>query len=262
MAQDRTYHGLADRRTLLGIPNAMDVLSNLPFLVVGVLGLWRTAGLPSSVSRASWIVFCGGVTLVSAGSAWYHLAPTNSTLLWDRLPIAAAFMGLFSLVVADRVSPRFGQLMLWPAVAAALGAVLWWHFGETRGSGDLRPYVLVQGIPLLLIPLILVLCRKGVLLASYMWCTLAAYGLAKATEGFDHQIFHTTGGLMSGHTIKHLLAALAVLFAIQAFTGRRRGNASPTLPESSGNLIDVLKRPPRCFRKTGHGRGFAHMGAS
>jgi hypothetical protein len=31
---------------------------------------------------------------------------------------------------------------------AGLGSVLWWHEGEVRGHGDLRPYALVQFYPL------------------------------------------------------------------------------------------------------------------
>lgn len=215
--QDPAYHGLADRRTLLGIPNALNVVSNLPFLLVGLYGLAAVRRLPPAVSRAAWLVFCVGVTLVSLGSVWYHLAPSNATLYWDRLPIAVAFMGLFSLVISDRVSARLGRVLLWPAVVAALGAVVWWHVSEGRGAGDLRAYVLVQGVPLLVIPLTLLVGRQGVLAVSLVWGALAAYGLAKLTEGADHPILAATGGLVSGHTLKHLLAAVAVWLAVRAF---------------------------------------------
>ena len=34
--QDLAYHNFADTRALFGLPNAYDVLSNIPFLLVGV----------------------------------------------------------------------------------------------------------------------------------------------------------------------------------------------------------------------------------
>ena len=39
IAQDPTYHQFADQRTLLGIPNFWNVVSNLPFVLVGAMGL-------------------------------------------------------------------------------------------------------------------------------------------------------------------------------------------------------------------------------
>jgi hypothetical protein len=39
IAQDPAYHRLADSRPWLGIPNALNVVSNAAFLLVGALGL-------------------------------------------------------------------------------------------------------------------------------------------------------------------------------------------------------------------------------
>jgi hypothetical protein len=86
--QDPAYHEFVDQRTLHGLPNFWNVVSNLPFVIAGLLGLLLLnrqspveGGLPQLYP--AYRVFFIGVLLTGFGSAWYHLAPTNESLVWD-----------------------------------------------------------------------------------------------------------------------------------------------------------------------------------
>ena len=211
--QDPAYHAFADGRALFGVANFWNVATNAPFLVIGLGGLasWRRSAWP-----LHYLVLCTGVALVSIGSGWYHLAPSNPALVFDRLPMTIAFMALFAAVIADRVYPDGGHRALWPLVAIGIASIGWWHVTEQAGSGDLRFYALVQFLPMLLLPLILVLFREGALESRWLWATFAAYAAAKLAEYFDAGIY-SAGHLLSGHSLKHLLAALAAWCALRAF---------------------------------------------
>jgi hypothetical protein len=222
--QDPSYHLFADHRTILGVPNAFDVLSNLAFAVVGFLGLRSSlsgrAVFRDPRERWPWLVLFIGVTLTCLGSAWYHHAPTNHTLVWDRLPMAIGFMGLFAALISERIDPRVGLLLLGPLVLAGLASVLYWHFTEQAGVGDLRPYYVVQLYPLAVIPLLLLLFPAHCSDSWIYLVALGAYAAAKVTEKADEAIFRV-GGIVSGHTLKHLLAA-AGIGALAVMLGRRR----------------------------------------
>jgi hypothetical protein len=169
--QSAAYHHFADRRFILGVPNFMDVVSNIPFLLVGVAGMAfaadRTEGL-----RAAWLAFFAGVAIVSAGSAYYHVNPNNDTLVWDRLPITLAFIGLLAAVVGESVSERLGKSLLLPAVLLGFFSVFYWHW-----SDDLRLYVWVQLISLLTVPAVIVLFRSRYTHRWVLLVALALYGL-------------------------------------------------------------------------------------
>ncbi len=214
--QDPGYHEFADGSALFGVPNFWNVVTNLPFLFVGVAGFALRSRLRVQTQQVQYVVFCIGVALVGLGSAYYHWAPSTPTLVWDRLPMTVAFMALFSAVIQDRVSERLGRVLLWPLVIAGVASIAWWYWSELTGHGDLRPYAVVQFLPMLLIPLMLLLFRGRGLRGAWLWATLAAYVLAKVAEYFDAAIYGANG-LLSGHSIKHLLAALAVWWAIRAF---------------------------------------------
>lgn len=225
--QDPAYHRFADTRTLLGIPNFWNVASNLPFLLFGPWGLGRVLGGPldalAQAQRPAWIVFFAGATVVGVGSGYYHLHPDNLSLVWDRLPMTLAFMGLFALLVGEHLEVRWGRALLWPLLAAGLASVLWWHWTEARGHGDLRPYAAVQFLPLILIPgLLLAFPRPG---RGPLWCVLALYVLAKALEYWDAPILAAIG-VTGGHALKHVAAA-AGIGVIARWLGRRaaRGEA-------------------------------------
>jgi hypothetical protein len=221
IAQDPGYHDFADARRFLGVANFMDVTTSAAFMVVAVLGSMRIRAVERPLCTA-YRTTCVAVALVSLGSAGYHLAPSNATLVWDRAPIAAGFAAVFSMVLTDRVSPRLGQLLLWPLVLTGVGTVLYWYAGELRGGGDLRAYLLVQSIPMVLIPVMLLMHPASLLEERWLWAMLVAYALAKAAEQHDAAIFARLG-VLSGHSCKHLIAALAVYFALRAATSRRTG---------------------------------------
>lgn len=203
--QDLAYHAFADARPFAGIPNFADVLSNLPFLIVGLFGLTRRPAPPRM--KTGFLVLCSGIALVSLGSACYHLNPTSATLLWDRLPMTVAFMALFSLVLEDRVTE---VKTLVPLAAIGLASAFYWHYTD-----DLRPYILVQFLPIVLMPLILFLYPKKNLDGRALLGAVALYAAAKVFEAYDRRVFETLGAL-SGHSVKHLLAGAATICIISA----------------------------------------------
>ena len=208
ITQWASYHQFADVRAWGLLPHAANVLSNLPFAAVGVWALWRLVGQPGVWA---WRLFAVAVTLTAIGSSVYHWQPDNAGLVIDRLPIAWACATLLCAFLAERVDTRWASARtLVPAVLVSSLAVAWWAVGEARGQGDLRAYVLVQFLPMLLIPAALTLNMQPVsphaLPASAWWTALALYGLAKALEAADHNVLETLG-FVSGHSLKHLLAA-------------------------------------------------------
>lgn len=213
--QDPAYHLFADARRMLGIPNFWNVASNLPFLAAGWLGFARFRRLSRSETAEAYLVMCTAIVLVAFGSAYYHLDPSNSTLLWDRLPITVAFMALFSLLLTERIFRSHYRFVLWILVAAGAAAAIYWYWSETQGHGDLRPYALVQFLPLVLIPLILLMFRQHYLNGRLLIYAIGLYAVAKAFEHWDPEVFSMLGEI-SGHTIKHFAAAFAIVFVIYA----------------------------------------------
>jgi hypothetical protein len=197
IAQDETYHFFADTRTIWGIPNFWNVISNLPFALVGILGLWKLRG---ALDR----VLFSGVLLTFFGSAYYHLAPSDARLVWDRLPMTLVFMALLACVVSPETGSRSSRLLLSLFVACGVASVLWWSFTK-----DLRPYVLVQFGPLI----VLIPALWFVHNARYLVAVLLCYALAKLAEFYDPAIFSDLP--ISGHAAKHVLAALATYFILR-----------------------------------------------
>jgi hypothetical protein len=215
---------MADERTLAGIPNALNVLSNLPFAMVGLMGLalLRTGshGFADPRDRWPYAVLFGGVLLTAIGSSYYHLAPDNARLVWDRLPMTAGFMGLLAAVISERIDRRAGRALLAPLVIAGVGSVIYWYWTELHGAGDLRPYGLVQFGSLAIVALILVLYPAPG--TRYIVGGLVVYLLSKIFELADLQIF-ALGQVVSGHTLKHLVAAVGVwclVLMVQARDGQ------------------------------------------
>ena len=211
LRQDPSYHRMADERTMLGLPNALNVLSNLPFAVVGVFGLVQVFRRGSLLQEERWpyaAVF-GGTLLTAFGSSYYHLAPDNTRLVWDRLPMTIAFMGLVAAVLAERVSVRLSRLLFVPLLVLGASSVAYWHWSEVLGAGDLRPYVLVQFGSLLAIVLLIALFPEGGRGTRFLVAALFAYAAAKALEEADRPIFDLIR-VVSGHSLKHIAAALSV----------------------------------------------------
>lgn len=222
IAQDPTYHDFADRRGLLGIPNFLDITTNLAFLGVGVAGVVLCARQKNPGARWSWMTCFAGVALVCFGSSYYHLAPDNITLVWDRLPMSVGFMALFAALLSEYLNPRLEKILLAPAIVLGLASVMYWHY-----SGDLRLYVLVQFLPLLLIPVLLFLSDGGRKDRSYLLMALVFYVLAKLGEHFDRAVFELTDEIISGHSLKHLLAATALFTVYWMLRRRAPGSALP-----------------------------------
>ncbi|GGB20046.1 membrane protein [Puia dinghuensis] len=228
IAQPLSFHRFADSRTLLGIPNFGNVVSNIPFLVIGIYGLIRVAraSVPAAIRCINLLLFAG-VVLTGLGSAYYHWHPNNDTLVWDRIPMTIVFMSFLSATVAELVSRPLGARLLAPLLAVGAGSVLWWHYTEMMGRGDLRLYFWVQFYPMLAILLLLWLYYTPsikVILPSLIWI-IFWYVIAKVFEQLDYPIYQAIG--MSGHTLKHLAAAVSTGYFVILF---RKKYSSKTYP--------------------------------
>jgi hypothetical protein len=228
IAQDPQYHNLSDRRIIAGIPNFGDVVSNVAFLVVGVLGLLKLVQIREDRSRLilkqeiiPFAVAFAGTALIFAGSAYYHWAPSNETLVWDRLPMTFAIMGIFSMVIAERVSVKVGVALLIPLLALGMASVAYWQVTEQSGHGDLRLYALVQFLPVLLIPLILWLFPARYSGTRYIVEMIGWYAVAKVLEFLDAVIWGWTGGWIAGHSLKHCAAAWGIYALVRYLKHRR-----------------------------------------
>ena len=226
--QDPAYHRFADTRAVGGAANGWAVLSNLPFVLVGLWGLRQVRAAPigpfspfiQAWERWPYALFFAGVALAGAGSAYYHWAPDHARLVWDRLPMTVGFMALLAAILAERVSVTAGIVLLPPLLLAGAGSVGYWYAGELAGAGDLRPYALVQFAPAVLIPMMLWLFPARYTHAGYLVGVLAIYGAAKVFEALDGPIY-SVGHLLSGHTLKHLTAALAAWWLLRGLDTRR-----------------------------------------
>jgi len=219
--QDQRYHEFSDQHTLLGIPNFWNVVSNLPFIAVGAVGLQQFHRHP-----AIFVVFFG-TFLTGFGSSYYHWHPDDSALFWDRLPMTLCFMAILAVVVEERVNARLGTVLLWPLLATGIFSLLFW-----RATGDLRLYGWVQFFPALTIPLLLVLFPPRYTGTFYLATAGALYALAKLFELFDHAVHSRF--ILSGHTIKHLFGA-AACFALLRYFQMRRPLPGPALMGSTSS---------------------------
>lgn len=227
VAQLPHYHEFADQSLLLGLPHAADVLSNIGFALVGLWGWRRLRPLADSPALAlGWYgyrLFLAGLMLTAIGSSFYHLAPDDWRLVWDRLPIALACAGLLAAVRAE--TGRSGNAKSDAAWLAsfAVGSVAWWYVTD-----DLRPYLLLQFLPIALIPLWQMTCGSPRRDRIAFGMALLLYVIAKAAELYDHQLFAALD-VVSGHTLKHLLATLAAAVLVGRLVQRVRedgfGNA-------------------------------------
>src|SRR6266702_468416 len=225
--QPPSYHLFADRRSFLGIPNFGDVVSNLPFALIGI---WGLAFLQQSRSRshagtfieerARWpyLFFFSGLLLTAFCSSYYHLVPDNARLLWDRLPMTITFMSMVSAVIAERINVRLGIWLLPILVSAGLTSVLQWESSEMRGAGDLRFYAAVQAYSAMVILLAFLFPRRYTRTKDF-GLVIGFYALAKALETFDKPIFATLH-IVSGHSLKHLAAAAAGYYILRMLQKR------------------------------------------
>lgn len=219
IAQPLEYHQFADTRTFLGIPNVLDVLSNLLFLAAGLYGLKLLFGLSHGRKKVlfevryeliAYFLFFAGSLLTCFGSINYHLAPDNASLVWDRLPMTLMFGSFLSIVISERINRKMGITLLPVLVVLGIFSIYHWYQTELIGAGDLRLYLLIQFLPAILILQMILFFRPRYSHANRFGWVLVLYALSKVAEFFDREIFELQQ-LISGHTIKHLLAAFAVL---------------------------------------------------
>ncbi len=228
LPQPAAYHNFADQRPMLSLPHALNVLSNLPFVVFGVIGiaflLKTCAGdgqaiINSSERMAYWVFFVG-LVLTGIGSSYYHANPTNDTLSWDRAGLAITFMALFTTILAERVHVGCARWLLWPLVLFGIVSVFYWDYTEGLGSGDLRLYFIAQFYPLAILPVLLCFYPPRYTHAGGLLASLLCYGLAKGLEILDRQVYGGVG-FVSGHTLKHLVASLSAGFILLMLWQRR-----------------------------------------
>ncbi|HEV3029899.1 MAG TPA: alkaline phytoceramidase [Planctomycetota bacterium] len=214
------YHDFADQRTIWGLPHFMDVASNLPFLVVGCYGLYNALSrtdlyYPVPAARGPWTLLALAIFLTGCGSAYYHGAPTDATLFWDRLPMAIGFSALLGIMVLERVDPGLGRWAWIPIVLAGVGSLLYW-----RWQGDLRFYYLLQAWAVLLAGVILALFKAPCTETGALVKGIGSYAVSKLLELLDAPIFSLTR-VVSGHTLKHLTAAAGSWFLFVHLIRRR-----------------------------------------
>jgi hypothetical protein len=226
--QDPEYHNFADTRTFFGIPNFFDVVSNIPFFLAGFYGIyvlmwdsqksfnWRFE------SKIQWWVLFTSSSCIAIGSSYYHWTPNTSTLFWDRLPMTVSFMSIVDILLIEKVDPKLGKKMFLPLLGVGVGSLVWWAITEyfDHLHGDLRLYVLVQSAPILMTPIVIGLYPNHYTHSNYMLITCGFYAMAKIAEYLDHFIFSITFKIVSGHTLKHLIAG-AGLFYLPIMLKRR-----------------------------------------
>ena len=212
MAQPVAYHDFADHREMFGVHNFLDTASNIGFLVAGLAGLIvvfrpRTC-FEFTIERWPYVIFFLGMLLTAAGSAYYHLAPDNDRLFWDRLPMTTAFMSLVAAQTVERISVRAGMILLFPMLVVGAGSVVYWRMTEQIGAGNVMPYGILQGYSVVILLLVERFHASRYTRGGDIYWVFAAYVLAKLLETFDRQIL-SFGHWVSGHTLKHLVAAAA-----------------------------------------------------
>lgn len=228
--QPKSYHQFKDDRTMLGVPNALNVLSNIPFLLVGGWGLWFLLVGQGSRPGQAWqepaerwafVLMFFGVFLTGFGSTYYHLHPDNDRLVWDRLPMALGFTGLIAAMMAERISVRLANWLLLPLAAVGVGSVLQWHWTEQHDRGDLRLYGFVQFYSLFFVLVTPLLFPPRCTRTADWYVGLGWYALAKVCESLDGPIYSSTAGIVSGHTLKHLLGAVGTYWLLRMLMLRR-----------------------------------------
>ncbi len=238
MPQPLEYHDFADHREAFGIHNFLDVVSNGAFLFVGVVGLVVALGpraqFQFSVERWPYVIFFIGVLTTAAGSAYYHLAPDNETLFWDRLPMTVAFMALVASQIVERINLRVGLGLLIPMLILGAVSVIYWRITERAGDGNVMPYGILQGVfraDLLVMATLPSRYTRG----NDLYWVFAWYVLSKLLETFDPQVIEL-GHVVSGHTLKHLAAAIAPLSSVGCCAPDAAANRTVIVTADPGDI--------------------------
>jgi hypothetical protein len=224
------YHDFADKRTIFGIRNAGDVLSNIPFMVVGVWGLSWILQRKSSVrfsqqlERVPYGLFFLGVSLTGFGSLYYHLAPGNSRLIWDLLPMTVSFLSMISAVTMERISARAGLVLLSPLLGLGITSVGYWYLTEAAHHGDLRFYLFVEFFSPIVIAAIVGLFPVNQPNSQDLFIAFLLFVAAKLLELLDRETYSALR-MISGHSLKHIIAAVSCVYILRMLKRRRRAPA-------------------------------------
>ena len=222
--QNNSYHQFADQRTLAGVANFWNVISNLPFVLIAVWGFSAGGQLhDKDLKLMSYFIFAG-FFLLSFGSGYYHLQPNNINLVYDRLPMSLIFMSFFSWIIYDRIHQSKGFLLFIVLNILGISTVLYWIYTELKCEGDLRWYAMVQFFPILAIPLLLWFYKSSFKHEREIIPIFAFFGIAKLAENYDAQIQAWLADVISGHTLKHVLMAAAGYYIVKMI--RRRAGVS------------------------------------
>jgi hypothetical protein len=223
LRQPQGYHQFADQAAFLGIPNCLNVISNAAFVIIGLLGLGflarnHGANGPGVFIKASerwaYAAFFLGVILTGFGSAHYHRNPSHSTLVWDRLPMTVAFMSILAATVTERIGVNLGRRLLVPLLVAGAASVFYW-----QRTGNLWPYAGVQFYSVFLLIVMIGLFPPRYGRTTDLFLVVGIYALAKVAEALDQPIL-SLAKVVSGHTLKHLIAAVAVFWLLRMLAKR------------------------------------------
>ena len=227
LPQDPSYHVLADIRRCGPVPRAGDVLTNLAILAAGVAGvlLWRRVHIEPE-ERAAYALLVAGMLLTAIGSAYYHWAPGDARLVWDRLPMTLVLAALLTFLLGDRIGPAFSIVALWPVAALGGASVLWWAWTRWLGADDLRLYLIVRIGTGVAIACLLLLRRGRYTRAGWLWAALALDIVMTVAERLDNEIYAATRMFVSGHNVKHLLAGVLLGCTLAWLTLRERRSPS------------------------------------
>lgn len=230
--QPQSYHNFADQRSFLNIANAWNVLSNIPFAIAGIWGIFLLLStgkiqFMDERERWPWVGVSIGLILTAIGSGYYHLAPDDSRLVWDRLAMTVFFMSFVAALITERINIRLGLWLLPGLLLIGFYSVLHWYAGEQHEMGDLRIYL---GLQIFTIAVVLVMMtvpspydRSGDLAVI-----LLLFGLARLFEIYDRQVAGLTENWTSGHTLKHFAGALAGIWLIRMIWKRKIVHKSKT----------------------------------
>ncbi|MFD1710511.1 hypothetical protein FVQ98_06580 [Ottowia sp. GY511] len=244
MALPADYHRFADQRMLAGVPHALDVLTNLAFGGVATWGLWVACRVPRGalpvVQRVLAVLLFIGLLGTAVGSSLYHLAPDNAGLTLDRLGMALPFAALLGLAAADRISARAGVVLaLVIAVAAPTSALL------DALTGNMTPWTVLQTSGLVLLLALATQRPRPQALGFSLLAVVLTYAAAKGLELADAPVFAWTAGAVSGHSLKHVVAALAVWPVVCALARKRvasarHGDTAQCTPNGTSSQRRVL----------------------
>lgn len=225
--QSVLYHEFADQRSYWNIPNFLNVVSNLILLVVGIAGLLylkkeatSQRHQPSSTEVRLYRLVFVSTGAACLGSMYYHWEPNLISLFWDRLPIAIGFTSLLAATLVERFTTHWLNYFVVLLPIAGAMSTLYWLWSEINHAGNLNFYIAAQFCSIGLILLLIAGFPSRHTHASQIYRVMFFYGLAKLAEIADQEIYQL-GNIISGHTLKHVLAGFAAYFILRMLKIRK-----------------------------------------